>query len=133
MTQMTKAPLGQHPGPLIKRIESGLPFSELETLGKSLDLSLIALSYLVDIAPATLHRRKKAGHLQVQESDRVVRYERLFSQAAHIFGSDDQALGWLKSPQRGLGGSVPLEYARTEVGAREVEKLLGRIDYGVYS
>jgi len=32
-----------------------------------------------------------------------------------------------------LGGAIPLEYARTEVGARELEKLLGRIDYGVYS
>jgi len=28
---------------------------------------------------------------------------------------------------------VPLDYARTEAGAREVENLLGRIKYGVYS
>jgi len=33
----------------------------------------------------------------------------------------------------GLGGETPLEYAETEVGAREVEDLLGRIEYGVYS
>ena len=33
----------------------------------------------------------------------------------------------------GLGGAIPLEYAETEVGAREVENLLGRIEYGVYS
>jgi len=26
-----------------------------------------------------------------------------------------------------------LEYAETEIGAREVDNLLGRIDYGVYS
>jgi uncharacterized protein (DUF2384 family) len=28
---------------------------------------------------------------------------------------------------------VPLDYAETEIGAREVEDLLGRIEYGVYS
>jgi uncharacterized protein (DUF2384 family) len=28
---------------------------------------------------------------------------------------------------------VPLDYAETEIGAREVENLLGRIEYGVYS
>jgi uncharacterized protein (DUF2384 family) len=28
---------------------------------------------------------------------------------------------------------VPLEYAETELGAREVEHLLGRIEHGVYS
>ena len=40
---------------------------------------------------------------------------------------------WLASPQVGLGGAIPLEFAETEVGAREVENLLGRIEYGVYS
>jgi len=40
---------------------------------------------------------------------------------------------WLSSPQRGLGGAVPLDYAETEIGAREVEDLLGRIEYGVYA
>jgi uncharacterized protein (DUF2384 family) len=40
---------------------------------------------------------------------------------------------WLKHPQRGLGGAVPLDYAETEIGAREMDNLLGRIDYGVYS
>jgi len=130
---MAKALLEQSPQQLIKRVEAGISFTDLETLGKSLNLSLDKLSPLVGIARATLHRRKREGHLQVQESDRVIRYERLFSQATNVFGSREQALGWLRSPQRGLGGAIPLEYARTEVGARELEKLLGRIDYGVYS
>jgi putative toxin-antitoxin system antitoxin component (TIGR02293 family) len=130
---MTKALLEQSPQQLIKRVQSGVPFRDLETLGKSLDLSLEKLSTLIGMARATVHRRKQDGQLQTQESDRVVRYERLFSQAANVFDSKEQALGWLKSPQRGLGGAIPLEYAMTEVGAREVEKLLGRIDYGVYS
>ena len=45
----------------------------------------------------------------------------------------DDGRRWLTSPQVGLGGAIPLEYAETEVGAREVENLLGRIEYGVYS
>jgi uncharacterized protein (DUF2384 family) len=28
---------------------------------------------------------------------------------------------------------VPLDYAETEVGAREVDNLLGRIEYSVYT
>jgi putative toxin-antitoxin system antitoxin component (TIGR02293 family) len=118
---------------MVRRVETGLPFGELEALSKAFDLSLERLSSLLGIARATLHRRKKEGHLQSQESDRVARYERLLAQASAVFASPEQALEWLRAPQRGLGGAVPLEYARTEVGAREVEKLLGRIDYGVYS
>jgi uncharacterized protein (DUF2384 family) len=39
----------------------------------------------------------------------------------------------LTHKQPGLGGAVPLDFAKTEIGAREVENLLGRIEYGVYS
>ena len=45
----------------------------------------------------------------------------------------ESAAEWLKTPNLSLGDKTPLEYADTEVGAREVENLLGRIDYGVYS
>ena len=39
---------------------------------------------------------------------------------------------WLQMPQRGLGGETPLDFASTEVGAREVENLIGRLEHGVF-
>jgi putative toxin-antitoxin system antitoxin component (TIGR02293 family) len=63
----------------------------------------------------------------------VVRFARLMGKAVTVLESEDNARQWLTSPQFGLGGAVPLDYADTEVGAREVEDLLGRIEYGVYS
>ena len=35
--------------------------------------------------------------------------------------------------KRALGGATPLGFARTEPGVREVEDLLGRIEYGIPS
>ncbi|PYJ47733.1 MAG: hypothetical protein DME85_03895 [Verrucomicrobia bacterium] len=67
------------------------------------------------------------------ESDKLLRFARLLEHATDVFGNLVKARAWLKFPQRGLGGSVPLDYAETEIGAREVDNLLGRIDYGVYS
>ena len=32
-----------------------------------------------------------------------------------------------------LGGVAPLDFARTELGAEEVENLVGRIQYGIFS
>jgi len=40
---------------------------------------------------------------------------------------------WLKMPAKALGGKTPLEYADTEPGTQEVEDLLVRIEYGVFS
>ncbi|MDQ3459226.1 MAG: MbcA/ParS/Xre antitoxin family protein [Deinococcota bacterium] len=50
-----------------------------------------------------------------------------------MFDALESAADWLRSENLSLGGRTPLEYADTEIGAREVENLLGRIEYGVYS
>jgi putative toxin-antitoxin system antitoxin component (TIGR02293 family) len=88
---------------------------------------------MLGISKATLHRRKSSGRLEVGESERLVRIARLLGRAAAVMESLENGRRWLTSPQVGLGGAEPLDFAQTEVGAREVEDLLGRIDYGVYS
>ena len=129
-THVAKA---KHPTELIRQIQKGLRFSELETLQNSIDLPFEQLAVKLAISRSTLQRRKAAGRLSPDESDKVIRYSRLVRQAADFFGDIEKARAWLKHPQYGLGGAVPLDYARTEAGAREVENLLGRMKYGVYS
>jgi putative toxin-antitoxin system antitoxin component (TIGR02293 family) len=118
---------------LIASIKSGLPYRELENIRVSLDLPIENLAPLLGMSKATLHRRKISGKLESAESDRVVRYSRLFDMATAVMESKEAGRLWLKSPQVGLGGAIPLGFAETEVGAREVEDLLGRIEFGVYS
>lgn len=122
-----------HPHGVIRRIQKGFSFRELETLRETIDLPLEKLAGKLLISRSTLQRRKTAGRLTPAESDKVIRFSRLLQQAIELFGNIDKARAWLKHPQRGLGGATPLDYAETEIGAREVEKLLGRLDYGVYS
>jgi uncharacterized protein (DUF2384 family) len=40
---------------------------------------------------------------------------------------------WLKTPNRTLRGGRPLDQLDTDPGVREVEDILGRISYGIYS
>lgn len=120
------------PNQLVQNVQAGLEFAELETLREQLGLPLDQLGEKLGISRATLHRRKAAGRLAADESDKVLRFARLVGQAREVFGGNNEARQWLSFPQYGLGGAVPLDYARTEVGAREVEKLLVRIEYSVY-
>ncbi len=132
----SKTPLSKrnlHPAKLIERINKGLPFSELEHLRSELDEPMEALARHLSISRSTLQRRKAERRLSPEESERVMRFSRIVEYATNLFGTVDRARQWLKFPQFGLGGAVPLEFARTELGAREVEDLLGRIDYSVYS
>jgi putative toxin-antitoxin system antitoxin component (TIGR02293 family) len=118
---------------LVEAVEAGLPVEELETLRAGLDLPMEQLASRLGISKATLHRRKRTGRLEPEESGRVLRFARLTGKAVEVFESRENARRWLSSPQMGLGGAVPLDYAETEIGSREVEDLLGRIEYGVYS
>jgi putative toxin-antitoxin system antitoxin component (TIGR02293 family) len=58
----------------------------------------------------------------------------LFGKTLELFEGDrDVATEWLTTAQPALGGAVPLDLARTEVGAREIERLVGRLEHGVFS
>lgn len=58
----------------------------------------------------------------------------LFDRTLEMVGGDQEtARAWFKHPKRALGGKTPLEFADTELGAREVEDLLGRLKHGVFS
>ena len=118
---------------MIELLHAGLPVRELDDLQASLAVPMEKLIPMLGISKATFHRRKTVGRLGQDESDHVLRFARLMGKAVEVMESEHAARQWLTSPQFGLGGAVPLEYAETEVGAREVEDLLGRIEHGVYS
>jgi putative toxin-antitoxin system antitoxin component (TIGR02293 family) len=118
---------------MIERINKGLPFSELEHLRREIDEPMETLGRQLSISRSTLQRRKAERRLSATESDRVMRFWHILQHASKVFGNVERARQWLKFPQFGLGGAVPLEFAKTEIGAREVDDLLGRIDYSVYS
>ncbi len=119
---------------VIAQVRAGLAYSELEVLQSSLGLPIERLATHVGLSRATLQRRKKnAGTLNAIQSDRVVRLARLMGKAIEVLESEEDARQWLTSSQHGLGGATPLEFCDTEVGAREVENLLGRIEHGVFS
>jgi putative toxin-antitoxin system antitoxin component (TIGR02293 family) len=69
-----------------------------------------------------------------QPSDHDLRASRVFAKAIELFEGDrDAASKWMQTPLPALGGETPIDIARTELGARQAENLVGRIEHGVYS
>jgi putative toxin-antitoxin system antitoxin component (TIGR02293 family) len=115
-------------------IRKGLPSGSLVVLGEKLDLKNTALSKKLGIPPRTLTRRlSRHSRLTAAESDRTVRLARVYATAVEMIGNTCKAAEWLRTPNRALGGEVPMDQLDTDLGAREVENILGRIAYGVYS
>ena len=120
------------PADIVRRIKEGLAFGSLETFQENTRLSTADVASLVSIPPRTLQRRKSEGRLDPNESDRLLRVARLFAKALDLFEGDAEAAqDWFHRPARGLGGEPPIELAVTDLGTREVEALIDRLEHGV--
>ena len=76
------------------------------------------------------HRMANQQPLTVEESDRAVRLARIQSMAEDVFADVEKANRWLREKLGILDGTAPLEVAQTETGARVVERILAKIDWG---
>lgn len=72
---------------------------------------------------------KRAGPLPVAAGERVQRVARLTALAERTFGDRDKGVAWLTTAHPILGRTTPLELAKTEIGARQVERMLTNILY----
>ena len=118
---------------IIDKVRDGLPFAEFHMMQEMLNVTEERLGAWLGMSRATLHRRKKHGTLDRAESDRLVRYGRLMSHATAALGGVEGARSWLVAPAMAFNGECPLDFADTEIGAREVDALLGRLEHGVFS
>lgn len=118
---------------MIAAVKAGIPARSFNDLAGILGVSEAALAAVVGISTSTLMRRKRTGHFTPEEGEHIVRVACLLELATQTFGELESARDWLRRENLSLAGKTPLSYADTEIGAREVENLLGRILYGVYS
>jgi putative toxin-antitoxin system antitoxin component (TIGR02293 family) len=119
---------------LVERIEEGFAYASFERLRRNLELPIEDLARIAQIPLRTLARRRETGRLTKEESDRLLRTSRVFAKALALFDGDlAGARAWLEAPARALGNRAPLELATTEIGAHEVENLIGRLEHGIVS
>lgn len=117
---------------LDRAVRQGLSYGALERLAAQIELPLPQISDLIQVPSRTLLRRKTEGRLHPDESDRLMRLLRIFGRALELFEGDRaSARSWLGRPQTALGGQSPLRFAMTDIGAQEVDALIGRLEHGV--
>jgi putative toxin-antitoxin system antitoxin component (TIGR02293 family) len=114
---------------LREAIREGFPHAVLEQLMRASGLTLKELAHALDLSSRSLQRRRR-GRLARFESDRLYRMARLLALARENLGDGARASRWFKRANRALGGVAPIAAIDTELGARQVENLLGRIAYG---
>ncbi|HLI21799.1 MAG TPA: antitoxin Xre/MbcA/ParS toxin-binding domain-containing protein [Stellaceae bacterium] len=115
---------------LARLVSRRLPLRALAHVQRSGFFSDRELQHFVIPARTRRHRQEKKERLTVDESDRLVRLTRIQALAEDVFADAEKANRWLREPLGELGGTPPLELAQTEAGARVVEQILAKIDWG---
>jgi len=120
---------------LDKLIRDGFPYKVGNHIRGLLNLPLPIFAGIIEVSERTLARVRKSPNqrLSAIASDRLYRLARIFSIACEVLEDEEKAKEWLRHQQIGLGGSTPLDLLHSEAGAKEVEDLLWRIEYGVIS
>lgn len=118
----------------VSQIQAGFPVDWFDQFLAESGLAASQVLAVLMLPQRTLVRRRSAGLLALQESDRLARLARLFEQAVVLFEGDREAAArWFSQPVRALGFVSPLEMARTEAGSHEVGLVIGRLEHGVYT
>jgi len=121
------------PSDLREVLRQGFPYAAFEAFLKVLDFRSRDLAKLLGVASRTLARRKTSKQLSPIESDRLYRVAYITCLATVVLGSLEKARAWLHKGNRALGGDSPVSFLDTEIGVRQVEELLNRINYGITS
>lgn len=112
-------------------VAEGLPAEAVKQLQAELKRFGVrrASEYVNGIVPrATLQRRKR---LKEDEGDTVLRVASVIALAAYVWGNDEWAAEWLTCRHPMLGGARPIDRALSEVGTRQVERILYSLHFGL--
>ena len=113
-----------------KALEDGIPAA----WARSLESQGLTRADIRRIIPdRTLDRRIAKGEaLKPEEADGLARLLRVLKAARELFQNDENADIFLRSPNPALGERIPIEMAQTDLGAREVETVIGRLSHGIF-
>lgn len=112
-------------------LQLGVPRNAFERIRNDLGINSDELAQVLAISNRTLARR--TDRFSPEESERLLRVASVLQKAKDVLENLPSARRWMTQPKRALGGLTPLRSCDTEVGAREVESLLVRIEHGVYT
>jgi putative toxin-antitoxin system antitoxin component (TIGR02293 family) len=119
---------------LRQALKDGVPVKKLDEFQVASGLEWDEILAPLRLNSKLLAQRRKERRLSGDESERLQRLASCFQRAASLFEGDSQrARTWLRRPVDALSGLTPLELTDSEVGAREVESLIGRLEHGVFA
>ncbi|MBB1272162.1 antitoxin Xre/MbcA/ParS toxin-binding domain-containing protein [Psychromonas sp. SR45-3] len=67
------------------------------------------------------------------DDDESERYTKVLISAVQFFENEKEALLWLKTSVKALGGRLPIDMLSTDKDAEMVLNVIGRLEHGIFN
>lgn len=120
---------------LIDAVENGVNAGVARELPHAFNLGRSRLAGILGVSDKTAQRWSQHQDAKLPRAigEKAIRLLQLRQRAIEVFEDEADAVAWLNEPNEAFGERRPIDHAQTEFGCRQVERLLTRIDQGVYS
>jgi putative toxin-antitoxin system antitoxin component (TIGR02293 family) len=113
------------------QIKKGFPAYLFQAVRVTFDLSERSFETLFNVSVSTLKRRRR--HQKPLDPIASERLDRIFA-VCHltnkVFESRGTAAEWMSKPNKSLGTSAPILLCETEIGAKQVRRVLQALEWG---
>lgn len=108
-------------------------YESIKEVARRFDLDKAAVKQIFGISESTQFRYEKQNPiLKDAVADRLHRFNRIAQQAWELFEDEVETKRWLSTPKTALSGETPLQALATDAGAKRVEAMLYRAEYGMF-
>lgn len=95
------------------------------------NLSVMSCAAFLNLSQSTFERRRKDSKpLDTVASERLDRLSAVALLAEEVFEDAFNATQWLSTPNEALGGNTPVMHCETEIGAKQVRRILQALEWG---
>ncbi|WP_131535876.1 type II RES/Xre toxin-antitoxin system antitoxin [Pedobacter nototheniae] len=118
---------------LLSVARKGIQKKSLTALAKQISLTIEEIAGVLHISGRTLQRYTPTTLVKTEYADRAIELARLYEHGIDVLGDTKTFNTWMRSPNKALNDEIPLNLLDTSIGFELVLKVLGRIEYGVFS
>lgn len=112
-------------------IKAGLPVKVFQAMRLTFDLQQELVTTLFNGSVSTIERRIREDQaLDTVASERLDRIATVSNLAFEVFEDQDKAAKWMSAPSLALGDVAPIELCETEIGAKQVRRVLHALEWG---
>lgn len=117
----------------IKIANEGIKKNSVTRLAQLMNIPMKDMAALLNISYKTLARKKESDTLDSISSSILIEIAETLSKGLTVFEDPAKLRRWLQKENRALQGKRPIDFLTIPTGIKMINRLLGRIEEGIYT